>query len=188
MRKLRFTGAQELSKATHPVNCRVSARTWVCVIPASAEPSTHANQEAARGSFQCVPKQVCKLEMQYLVERRGRLLWAGAGRNVPFEACDCRVAGDWDRQPITEEPSLFLWVFALSFHQRIRLHWKKDMKLKWTHQGKAETQAAPRPSRLTLGSKAGKLSFSTELVAGPYGNLAGVVLQMPITVSFELAF
>lgn len=108
MRKLRFREVQQLSKATQPGSCRVSTRTWVCVTPASMEPSTHANQEAARGSFQCVPKQVCKLEMQYLVERRGRSLWAGAGRNVLFEACDYKVAGDWDRKPITEVPSLLL--------------------------------------------------------------------------------
>lgn len=46
--------------------------------------------------------------MQYLVERRGRLLWVAAGRNVPFEACDCGVAGDWGRKPIVEGPGLIL--------------------------------------------------------------------------------
>lgn len=38
-------------------------------------------QQGAGRSY--VPKQASELEMQYLVERRGRLLWVGARRNVP---------------------------------------------------------------------------------------------------------
>lgn len=82
-----------------------------------------------------MPKQVCKLEMQYLVERRGRLLWAGAQRNVLFEACDCRVAGDWDRKPITEEPSLLLSVFALSFLSENQATLKKGYETKMNTSG-----------------------------------------------------
>lgn len=40
-------------------------------------------RQGAGRSVCYVPKQASELEMQYLVERRGRLLWVGARRNVP---------------------------------------------------------------------------------------------------------
>lgn len=43
-----------------------------------------------------------------LLREEGELLWVGARRNVPSEACDCMVAEDWDRKPITGMPSALL--------------------------------------------------------------------------------
>lgn len=42
-------------------------------------------QQGAGRSLWCTPKQAPELETQYLVERRGSLLWAGTRRNVPVK-------------------------------------------------------------------------------------------------------
>lgn len=68
-------------------------------------------QQGAGRSVCYVPKQASELEMQYLVERRGRLLWVGARRNVPSKL----VLDGWGLGQGTNHQSAWLTSLGLGF-------------------------------------------------------------------------
>lgn len=111
-------------------------------------------QQGAGRSLWCTPKQAPELETQYLVERRGSLLWAGTRRNVPVKhvtaGCLGTRAGDRSLKCLVDfsGTSSFLKEGGQTEKK------KKDMKLVSGH---SRVQADEGPSNFILCSNVGKV-------------------------------
>lgn len=122
----------------------------------SLAPMQSRKQQGAGRSLWCTPKQAPELETQYLVERRGSLLWAGTRRNVPVKhvtaGCLGTRAGDRSLKCLVDFSGSSS--FLKEGGQTEKKKKKKDMKLVSEH---GRVQGDEGPSNFILCSNVRKV-------------------------------
>lgn len=117
----------------------------------SLAPMQSRKRQGAGRNLWGTPKQAPELEMQYLVERRGSLLWVGTRRNVPVKHVTATAgwigtgAGNSSPRCLVDFSRVFTSSFLKEGGQTEKKN--KDMKLESKH---SRVQAATGPGKFIL--------------------------------------